>query len=123
MIRPIVGFAMAVARFLYRFVFGDDWTVAVVMLLGLVASGLMVAAGINAWWLIPPLALAMTAASLERRRAGSGRPSTITRPSSSAAFVWANSRIWSAAVDTFRTALIQLRATHAGSWLGQRVGR
>lgn len=42
---------------------------AVVMLLGLVASGLMVANGINAWWLIPVLAVAMTAVSLERRRA------------------------------------------------------
>ncbi len=70
MTRSILGFAVAVARFIYRFVFGDDWTVAVVMLLGLVASGVMVAAGINAWWLIPPLALAMTMTSLERRRGG-----------------------------------------------------
>ena len=69
MIRSIGGGALAVARFLYRFAFGDDWTAAVVMLLGLVASGLMVANGINAWWLIPVLAVAMTAVSLERRRA------------------------------------------------------
>ena len=69
MIESVAGFALAVGRFLYRFVFGDDWTVAVMMLLGLVASGLMVAHGINAWWPIPALAIAMTVFSLERRRA------------------------------------------------------
>jgi hypothetical protein len=67
-IESIGGFALTVGRFIYGFVFGDDWTVAVIMLLGLVASGLLVANGINAWWLIPALAVATTVVSLERRR-------------------------------------------------------
>ena len=59
--------AIAVGRFFYNFVVGDDWLVAVVMLLGLVATAAMAAAGINAWWLVPPLAVVMTGVSLLRR--------------------------------------------------------
>jgi hypothetical protein len=59
----------AVILFFYRFVVGDDPTVAVVMLLSLAVTGALVARGINAWWLVPPTAVVMTAASLWRRRA------------------------------------------------------
>jgi hypothetical protein len=69
MIRSLGAGALAAGRFLYRFVVGDDWVVAVVMLAGLVASGLLATNGVNAWWLIPPLAVAMTVVSLERRKA------------------------------------------------------
>ncbi len=60
----------AIARFVYDFVFGDDWSVAVVIMLGLVATALLVSSGIPAWWLVPLLAIAMTGASLRRRRLG-----------------------------------------------------
>ena len=67
---PLAGdVATAVTVLCRMLIRGDDWTVAVMMLLGLVASGLMVAHGINAWWPIPALAIAMTVFSLERRRA------------------------------------------------------
>lgn len=59
----------AVIVFFYRFVVGDDPTVAVVMLLSLGVTGALVARGINAWWLVPPTAVVMTAASLWRRGA------------------------------------------------------
>jgi hypothetical protein len=59
----------AVILFFYRFVVGDDPTVAVVILLSLGVTGALVARGINAWWLVPPTAVVMTAASLWRRRA------------------------------------------------------
>lgn len=61
--------AVAVGRFVYGYIFGDDWVVAAVMILALVATGLLLAAHINAWWLVPVLAVAMTAVSLWRRRA------------------------------------------------------
>jgi hypothetical protein len=63
----------AVILFFYRFVVGDDPTVAVVMLLSLGVTGALVARGINAWWLVPPAAVAMTAASLWRRASSVAR--------------------------------------------------
>ena len=61
--------AGAVGKFIYGYIFGDDWMVAVVMILALVATGLLLRAGVNAWWLVPVLAVAMTGFSLWRRRA------------------------------------------------------
>ena len=60
--RAVVG----VARFAYGFVVGDDLLVAAVMVLGLLATPLLVASRSNPWWLVPPLALVMTAVSLWR---------------------------------------------------------
>jgi hypothetical protein len=57
----------AFARFLYKFLVGDDLLVAIVMALTLAASALLVHDHVNAWWLVPPLAVAMTAVSLRRR--------------------------------------------------------
>jgi len=57
----------AFARFLYKFLVGDDLLVAVVMLAALALSGVLVRARIDAWWLVPPAAVLMTAVSLRRR--------------------------------------------------------
>jgi hypothetical protein len=40
-----------------------------VMIAGLVATRLLLAVHVNAWWLVPVLAVAMTGFSLWRRRA------------------------------------------------------
>jgi len=64
----VVRVAVAVGKFIYGYIFGDDWVVAVVMILALVATGLLLEAHINAWWLVPVLAVAMTGFSLWRRR-------------------------------------------------------
>ena len=63
-----VGWLAAVGRFFYRFVVGDDWSVAAVMLLALAATAALVGKQINAWWLVPALAVVMTGVSLWRRR-------------------------------------------------------
>jgi hypothetical protein len=63
----------AAVFFFYRFVVGDDPTVAAVVLLSLVITGALVANGINAWWLAPPTAVVMTSVSLWRRRAALAR--------------------------------------------------
>lgn len=60
---------VGVPRFVYGFIVGDDPVVAAVMLAALVLTALLVAAHVNAWWLVPPLAVAMTGFSLWRRRA------------------------------------------------------
>ncbi|HKW70524.1 MAG TPA: hypothetical protein VJP81_08060 [Candidatus Dormibacteraeota bacterium] len=64
----VIRIIVAVAKFLYGYVVGDDLVLAVVMVLALAATGLLVAAGINAWWLVPVLAVAMTGVDLWRRR-------------------------------------------------------
>lgn len=58
---------VGVARFFYNFVVGDDWRVAAVMLLALVATAGLVAARLNPCWLVPVLAVVMTWFSLRRR--------------------------------------------------------
>jgi hypothetical protein len=62
-----VGVVVAVATFLYHYVVGDDLAVATVMVLALVGTGALVANGINAWGLVPALAVVMTGVSLWRR--------------------------------------------------------
>jgi hypothetical protein len=62
--------ALSIGRFLYGFVVGDDWTVALVIALGLAATAVLVANGLNAWWLVPLLAVGMTVVSLRRQTYG-----------------------------------------------------
>jgi uncharacterized membrane protein YfcA len=62
----VVSAVVGVARFLYSFVVGDDWTVALVILLALAATGVLVANHVSAWWLVPFVAIFMTGVSLRR---------------------------------------------------------
>jgi hypothetical protein len=57
---------VGLGRFLYMFVVGDDWTVALVMLLALAATGILEGNHVSAWWLVPLLAVVMTGVSLRR---------------------------------------------------------
>jgi hypothetical protein len=65
----VVRWLAAVGRFFYSFVVGDDWIVAAVILLALGITALLIANGIDAWWLVPPLAVVMTGVALWRRSA------------------------------------------------------
>jgi hypothetical protein len=58
----IVGFG----RFWYRFIVGDDWTVAATVAVGLVATAVLNARGIPAWWLIPLIVVVAVGVSLRR---------------------------------------------------------
>ncbi len=58
----IRGFVM----FWYDFVIGDDWHMAAGVVLALAATAALVAAGVNAWWLMPIAALALLSYSLWR---------------------------------------------------------
>jgi branched-subunit amino acid transport protein len=64
----VLSAALGLGRFLYRFVVGDDWRVAVAMLAALAATALLVRNQIQAWWLVPVVAIAMTGISLWRSR-------------------------------------------------------
>jgi hypothetical protein len=63
----VINGVRAVGLFFYRFVVGDDPVVAVVMLLALGFTAVLVARSINAWWVVPPTAVAMTGVSIWRR--------------------------------------------------------
>jgi uncharacterized membrane protein YfcA len=62
----VVSGVVGVARFLYRFVVGDDWWVALAIVIALSATGVLVADHISAWWLVPFVAIFMTGISLRR---------------------------------------------------------
>jgi hypothetical protein len=53
-------------RFWWDFVVGDDWMSAVGVGLALAATAGLVAAGINAWWLMPPAVVLVLGVSLAR---------------------------------------------------------
>ena len=54
---------MSFLRFLWDFVVGDDWRAAFGLAVAIAIAALLVAGGVNAWWLIPaavPLVLALS---------------------------------------------------------------
>ncbi|MCW2940079.1 MAG: hypothetical protein JWN00_3064 [Actinomycetia bacterium] len=54
------------AMFWYDFIVGDDWRVAVGVVAGLAATAALVHAGVNAWWLLPVVVIALLGLSLRR---------------------------------------------------------
>jgi hypothetical protein len=56
----------AVVLFLVDYIIGDDWTVAALIALGLLATWRLVEAGAAAWWLVPTVVLAANLQSLRR---------------------------------------------------------
>ena len=64
--QTIVSGVVGGARFLYGFVVGDDWTVAVAIVLALVTTSVLAADHISAVWLVPLVAIVMTGVSLRR---------------------------------------------------------
>lgn len=62
----IWSWILAPFRFLYNFIVGDDWTVAVVVFAGLAVTAILNANHIVAWWLMPIIAIVMTYVSIRR---------------------------------------------------------
>jgi hypothetical protein len=54
------------AWFWWDFVVGDDWRAAVGIVIAIGATAALVAAGIDAWWLLPPAVAAVLWLSLRR---------------------------------------------------------
>ena len=57
---------MRFLRFWWDFVVGDDWRAALGVAVGIGAAAILVAAGVNAWWLIPLAVALLIAESLRR---------------------------------------------------------
>ena len=66
---PIWSWIVAFGRFWYDFIIGDDWTVAVAVLIGLIVTGILNANHIVGWWLIPIIVVVMTGISVQRTSA------------------------------------------------------
>ena len=56
----------AVVLFLIDYIIGDDWTVAALIALGMLATWRLVEAGVAAWWLLPLVVIAANVQSLRR---------------------------------------------------------
>jgi hypothetical protein len=72
MLPALAGFGL----FWYRFIVGDDWTIAVTVFAGLAVVFVLRSLGIMAWWLMPVLVIAILGVSLYRvrtRQASSAR--------------------------------------------------
>ena len=56
----------AFGRFWWEFVIGDDWLVAVLVVVAIGATAALAAAGVAAWWLMPVAVLLVLWVSLRR---------------------------------------------------------
>jgi hypothetical protein len=63
---PPFSWIVAVVKFLYDFIVGDDWTVAAAVFIGLILSAILNVNQIAAWWLIPVIVIVMLGVSLRR---------------------------------------------------------
>ncbi|HKA43638.1 MAG TPA: hypothetical protein VKF40_16785 [Burkholderiales bacterium] len=53
-------------RFWYEFIIGDDWVIAAGVVIALMATGLLVQVGVNAWWVMPVAVAALLSVSIWR---------------------------------------------------------
>jgi large-conductance mechanosensitive channel len=68
-IARIWSWIIAIPRFLYTFIVGDDWTVAVAVVAGLAVTAILNANHIVSWWLMPIVAILATGVSIQRNYA------------------------------------------------------
>jgi hypothetical protein len=64
--RPPVSWAVAFVMFWYRFIIGDDWTLAAAVAVGLAVTAVLQGRGISIWWLVPAIVIVMVGVDLER---------------------------------------------------------
>jgi len=60
----------AFGRFWWEFVAGDDWRASVQVALAVAVTAGLAAAGVAAWWFLPPAVLVVLYASLRRATRG-----------------------------------------------------
>lgn len=63
---PPFSWIVAIVRFLYEFIVGDDWTVAVAIGIGLILSAILNVNHVATWWLMPVIVVVMLGISLRR---------------------------------------------------------
>ena len=61
-----MSWVQAVVRFLWDFIVGDDWRIAVGVVAALAVTALIAASSIVAWWVLPVAVAGVLAASVWR---------------------------------------------------------
>jgi hypothetical protein len=64
----VIGWVLGFGRFWYRFIIGDDWTVAAAVAIGLTITALLNAAHFPAWWVIPLFVIVVLRVSVLRSK-------------------------------------------------------
>ena len=64
--RSATSLLRSFALFAWDFVVGDDWRAALGLAVAIGATAALVAAGVDAWWLIPLAVIVVLALSLRR---------------------------------------------------------
>ena len=64
----VIGWVLGFGRFWYRFIIGDDWTVAAAVAIGLAITALLNAARFPAWWVIPLFVIVILRVSVQRSK-------------------------------------------------------
>jgi large-conductance mechanosensitive channel len=60
------GWVVGFGKFWYEFIIGDDWTVAVAVLIGLIVTGVLNSNHVVSWWLMPIIVVVVTGISVQR---------------------------------------------------------
>ena len=55
---------VALLHFLWDFVIGDDWRIALAVAVALALTAVLTDNGVNAWWLVPAVAAVMLSVSV-----------------------------------------------------------
>jgi hypothetical protein len=63
----------ALLRFIWEFVVGDDWRIAVGVIIALAVTALVAGANVPAWWILPVAVAALLAVSVWRAAAARAR--------------------------------------------------
>ena len=61
-----MSYVVNFARFWYDFIVGDDWSVAVGVVIALAITALLAHRGVTAWWLMPAAVVVVLGMSLWR---------------------------------------------------------
>lgn len=64
--KTIRSFVVAFVRFWYKFIVGDDWTLALAVAVGLLVTWAFVRQGVSAWWLVPVITVVAVSVSILR---------------------------------------------------------
>jgi len=64
--RTVLSWLAGFAKFWYRFIVGDDWTLAAAVIVALAVTDLLLRNGISAWWLVPLVVVGAVGVSLLR---------------------------------------------------------
>jgi hypothetical protein len=64
----VISWVVGFGRFWYRFIIGDDWTLAAAVAAALIVTRVLSAHGASAWWLVPLTVVVVIRVGVQRAR-------------------------------------------------------